>query len=766
MRRRAGREQGQVLVLLALGATVLIGLSALALDIGTGTVQQQSEQQAADQLAMAAASNLSEASPRLLSAAPVATDPAWLTAAVETLDTGDGCGSACAVVADCPTQGSGAASGFDLIFTDLGCSTAGWTTELEVTDPPRPPSGTILPAVCQGSGDPYNCVGVELSHRQAISLGQVVGLTSQVISAWAVAEMVPDLGDISLPSPVAVTLYPNPNPWNSAQPASRSNLLCANCPSLQDDSGAALQGQDAALAANGQEGVALLSGGPVEIGSLGGGICDPSLGTCPGADGLAVLSGDVYCTGEGYCTEPGPGGDAEGPLAAAEVTSTLADPPSWSPTVTTTGLPDCGALELDGASVAASYALAGSVRPAASGCSTDTNLLQPGVYSYIVINHGSYSFAPGLYDITGLAPTGVIDHSGEVDDTDLCSANQASCDLTAGVWITASGSGPATQVTGQGVSFLLQRGGFVATHEVQSLELAAPAVGAAEDVDGAPLLIDLQAAGFIHLDAQDETPDTLPRDSLSGLLYQAPGLAGGVELSASLGSPGLSGQVMAGSLYLFSDSPSPSPTLAVDFRDGYSQVSPLMPRQPEQDSGLLTQETLSRDPTWGWADLNLTYEGTTPLDAYRLYVAQGLNAPDWFSAGLWPPAYTGQGPPAVTVYPMLPPPDPPYVSASGGGWTYGFPDGSSLTVSGDWTWGPSAPAGGPFTAQITYRFQLTSASTLTLTAGLVSGADLAGAGAFSPGVVTALTFISPDQPGGSAQGSNIVDPGEQVDLVQ
>src|SRR4029077_8150212 len=84
---------------------------------------------------------------------------------------------------------------------------------------------------------------------------------------------------------------------------------------------------------------------------------------------------------------------------------------------------------------------------------------KPGIYRYIVINHGTYEFDPGLYDITGLAPVNTaasagytangIDHSRETaTDFDLCTGGQPnSCPgLTAGIWIGHRGGAVGADV--------------------------------------------------------------------------------------------------------------------------------------------------------------------------------------------------------------------------------------------------------------------------------------------------------------------------------
>jgi hypothetical protein len=607
---------------------------------------------------------------------------------------------------------------------------------------------------------------VIIRHHEPVTLGDVLGVQQDMVSAQAIAWMRPSTAAVSLPPAVAVTLYPAAGSFDGTKAATREDLTCANCPSLLDTADATIQGEDGALTPTGQDQVAVVTSGAVEVGAAGAKICDPDGGGCTGALGLDTTdeTQSYYCTGTGACNQVGPGGDLEGDLTTSVTTEAATDPPTWAPTVTTTALPTCGALELNGDTIVNSYEDPGSIAPSSPSCTGDGTELVPGIYSYIVINHGTYSFAPGLYDITGAAPSvGVIDHSGEIADTDLCPQNQSGCALTAGVWITGGESGAPTVVSGTGVSFLLTGGGFVATHEVASLHLTAPRVGGATDVGGAPLLIDLQAPGFIHLDCADPAPGAAG-SLLEGLLYvvpdlpvvppATPGVTGGVELSTSLGSPELQGQVMAPSLYLFSDSPvSTTVTVGVDFTDGYPELDPVLPRQPAVDEGLLTTEVMTQTP--GWSDLTVTYTGDTPLDAYRLYVSRDLSAPEWFSEGVWPTGYTGDHPPLPAVYPELPPPSPAYVQdpTDVTAWTYIFPDGSSIRVSGDWTWGPSAtPTNGQQdTATVVYRFPDGTAPAEQIAVQLVSGEDLAGGGVASPGVVANFWFAPGDEPGGGEQ---------------
>src|SRR5678809_1330920 len=73
----------------------------------------------------------------------------------------------------------------------------------------------------------------------------------------------------------------------------------------------------------------------------------------------------------------------------------------WYPTVDTSGLKNCGALVLNGNQV---Y----------GPCENPQELytIQPGRYSYIVINHGTYEFESGLYDITDSAPVNTATGAG------------------------------------------------------------------------------------------------------------------------------------------------------------------------------------------------------------------------------------------------------------------------------------------------------------------------------------------------------------------
>src|SRR5207244_4519949 len=206
-------------------------------------------------------------------------------------------------------------------------------------------------------------------------------------------------------------------------------------------------------------------------------------------------------------------------------------PTYWSPTVDTTGLSGCGSLVLNGQAVYGPCAIA-----------QEPYLIRPGFYNSIVINHGTYEFDPGLYDITGTAPVNTlsggayfangIDHSKEgAADFDLCTGGlPTSCPtLSAGVWIGHGGGG----------------------------------VNGRAWVGGWPLVIDEENSSFIHIDARAANSN-----EVQGLIYQTPAAAGGgVEINLGMASGGgavaLHGQVLAYSFTTFGSQGT------MDFGDGY-----------------------------------------------------------------------------------------------------------------------------------------------------------------------------------------------------
>jgi hypothetical protein len=416
-------------------------------------------------------------------------------------------------------------------------------------------------------------------------------------------------------------------------------------------------------------------------------------------------------------------------------------------------------LILNGDTVANSFAnsTGGAIAAPNSACdaSTDPYQVQPGIYSYIVVNHGTYEFNAGFYDVTGNAPvntrtgssynnTGAngIDHSQEANssgssdqDWDLCNTQTATgCSgLTAGVWIghgagwsgalsngtngactggisgtysgTGGGGGDPTVISGGGVTFRLESsaGGFVVTSEVQTIQLSSPGVGSESDVNGAPLLIDEENNNFIHLDGNTSGSSI---SQYSGLIYQTQAATGGgVEIDPGLaGNPvgqgnevgAVSGQIWAYSLTTFG-----SNGTAVDFTDDYSDIS-----QPSvsgaaggrKETSIVSGTTLtgavdgSGNPVAGMETLKINYTDEWALDAYNAYVKVNSSKPVFFSSGIWNPTPSvGASVPPASNNPGDSNPAYPNPNSVPAGYTAQYDPVTKKNT--DWT--VSIPNGGP-----------------------------------------------------------------------
>jgi hypothetical protein len=530
-------------------------------------------------------------------------------------------------------------------------------------------------------------------------------------------------------------------------------------------------------------------------------ICDPyggltcSAGAAVGASGFAVPAGTkLYCTAivgaaSTPCTTTGQA--SQNQLASNE--GAWFTPAYWYPTVSTSGLTDCGSLLLNG------QAMYGP-------CATPSEpyLLGPGIYSSIVINHGNYEFGSGLYRITGTARVNTaigagytangIDHSQEnASDFDLCTAGLPdSCQgLTAGVWIghgggsyaaysgptpgsctngvagSGGGGGDATVISGSGVVFLFEggSGGFVSTHEVKGLTLAGAGVGALASVGGAPLLFDMENSSFIHLDSSQPGAG-VPPNTTSGIIYQAPpslGIrGGGVEFNPSMAGsnvsgqrlPAIQGQILAYSVTIFGSSGG-----AMDFRTGYGGGSvPGIGTSGRNENSIITSVTLaSAGP--GYSSLTVNYADEWMMDAYDVYVKLNNGSPQFFSQGIWntPPAPGSPLPPPGNnpgdANPAYPNPGTPgaYTVLGPSDFLYTIPGGNGATIeaTGNWAWGHENTMPGAQTqnntAQIIYTFPNPVGNYLSVTVFFLDG-DRCGDYAYAT-----YTFRSTGGPGPGQQ---------------
>ncbi|MDQ6711677.1 MAG: hypothetical protein M3Z28_00595, partial [Candidatus Dormibacteraeota bacterium] len=681
---------------------------------------------------------------------------------------------------------SATSSQFQTTFFDTAApgscgSSAAFNTRLDVYVPPL---GTLTPNC---AARPFNCIQVQITRKVPTYLFGALGVPWTLVSATATVYAQPPGSFANYPPAYAAYLYQpqtgcpaGSQCFNEAVAPSRTNMSCAapnNCPTLwgRTLTQPIIKGFDGSLSSAGDT-VAVQSKGDIVVEDTGGmTICDPFNGaTCVagsavGAKGFALATGaNLRCNGGTTqpiglpaCSLPLP---TLGAIYGNEISPMITQ--AWYPTLT---LPtnDCGFLMLNGEAVPGHSGLT-----SAAGCqpaSSEAYTIMPGKYSYIVINHGKYEFAGGLFEITGSAPAGAIDHTLEgAADWDLCNPVPG-CNTTAGIWIThgagtgnpgsggfgscgssssQAGGGDLTSVLGVGVSFRFDggAGGFVSSRLVSSIVLIAPGFGANPAVNNIPLLFDLENSNFIHLDATPAVLGFNP-NRFQGIIYQANPLlnpaitGGGVEIDAGAsvaggGTPLVLGQVIAYSLTAFG-----LPGIAIDFTKGLAGASmPVFNTGGLYEPSQLT--SVSLQPVVGDSTKErvvVTYFDEFDLDASDVYVKINSGPAIYFSKGFWsssptPPPNLNPGnsnpsyPTAAqaaaglyTVVAMSPKPD----------WKYTEPDGSIYEVAGDWSWGHQMDiiaGGGGFgtgilnqTATISYTFTIPSGSTVVITAYMTDG---------------------------------------------
>lgn len=748
-----------MVIVAAVVLAVLLGIAALALDGGNDYLQRVRAQNATDAAALAGGKQLARTGTYLSGPPTSSNDPSL--EAVNEFATNNGYPTTRTTACDSTTV-TQAATLFTATWTDgPSCSApGGWTNRITVHVPPVVVAGVTVPSDCTGPSQ-YNCLQVVLTHKVGNYLGQLVGVPTTSITVLAVVYAQPPATTLGTPPAVALLLYEPPSGFATTQAPSHAGLSCVNCPTFWTAPPTASGSRNVVLAGvNG----GTVAGGPVDMTALQSNghmvveapttICDPyvaspgsppascTAGQAVGAKGFAVNpTATLYCrpplqgstTGLAPCTSPGPANVPLDSLFANETTFTLQ---SWTaPSPDTSALADCGGIVLNGESVA-SHNLPGACAPPSS----DPYTLMPGRYHHIVINHGSYQFAPGLFDIYGTAPVNTqtesgytangIDHSRETAaDFDLCTGGQPnSCPtLTAGVWIghgggsyapytpgtapsctggpagSGGGGGDATVVQGTGVSFYFEpsssnptANAFVATNEVTSVSLSAPGLGVLAAVHGLPLLFDVETSGFVHLDSQPPARKhgggTAP-SSFAGIVYQTPGASGGgVEVNPSLSggvAGAIQGQVLAYSFTTFGGGGQ-----AVDFSQGYGSAGgPRIGTSGRNESEIIgtpAPSVVAASP--GYETFVLNYTDEWALDAYDVYVKVNGGSPRFFSQGIW-----NSRPPANAVLPPNPntpgdsnPAYPDYVQAqtgtvTGGNGTYATKLNPATGQYDDWT---------------------------------------------------------------------------------
>jgi Flp pilus assembly protein TadG len=813
------RQGGQVLPIAAAAFVVMCALAGLSIDTSRDYLVKRNAQNASDFAALAASKQMT-LSGNL--GGPIASNSNTEKAAHD-FAANNGFGTIFSTACDVSGPSSFTASWFDV--GSLACNaTTGFNNKVTLNSPPVALPGAPVPQTCTGTGQ-FSCVQVVITTRIAQLFTAVLGISTAYVTAGATAQATLPGGSYSAPPPNAMIIYQPQSGCTAAtqqcfdetKAVSRTLLSCTggtnNCPTFWVRQGTApkIYGYDGAVLTTPGDYTAVRSNGDMVFQDRTT-ICDPYNGltctanTAVGSSGFAMPAGaKLYCTliggggvGTTTCTNSG-----QSPLN--EIDSNQAPWSSaayWYPTVSTSGLPNCGSLVLNGQAV---YGACASAQ--------EPYVIGPGVYGSIVINHGSYEFGAGLYDITGTATVNTatapgytatgIDHSKETaaSDFDLCTGGLPnSCTgLTAGIWIghgggsfspytgpiagsctngvagSGGGGGDQTVISGSGVVFRFEAGagGFVSTHEVKGLTLAGAGVGALASVNGSPLLFDMENNSFIHLDSSQPGAG-VPPNTTSGIIYQTPNATGGgVEFNPSMAGsnvsgqrlPAIQGQILAYSVTIFGGQGG-----TLDFRTGYGGGSiPGIGTSGRNENSIIGSVTLSPGAP-GFSVLTVNYVDEFAMDAYDVYVKVNNGTPQFFSQGIWSPAPAAGSP--------LPPPNnnpgdanPAYPDPTAPGsytvnganlndWTYTIPGGNGATVqaTGNWTWGHESTIPGAQTqnntAQLIYTFPNPAGSYLTVSLFVLDG-DRCGDYAYAT-----YTFRSTGGPG----------PGQQsigsVNLVQ
>ena len=656
--RRPGRgrqQSGQAMIILLVCMLTVLGFTGLAVDAGHTYLTKRDVQNAADAAALAAGKQLYgslQTGPPSASR-PAAAQAAWAYA------TNNGYATTYSTSSCFVDSGSGTSASFTATWVDTGsCSTpSGANTVVTVHDPPvTAPDGTPVPANCTGT-DKFNCFQVVIQSKVRNYVMPVFGFGSTTVTANAVVIATP-LGAVTGdPIPYALYLYEPASGFDGTKPPSRTQLACAKgstpdtttCPTFWVENGSPM----ITGAGTGVPDTAVVSsaGDMVVQGSTT--ICDTNF-TCTqnqaqpaGAQGFAVQTGStVWCkqlngAAAGCTTTVQPGLQQLWGQQVPYATQT------WAPVVDTSGLPDCGTFDLvlNGQSVASAASGTACVPDA-----SDPYTIVPGIYHSITINHGTYEFGSGLFDITGKADvnnTGPasgcqtstaytangIDHCRETNanDEDLCNSagNAQGCQgLTAGVWIghgggnfgayvqptsasctggspgTDGGGGDNTIVSGDGVVFRLEAasGGFVTTGDIQLASLHSPSpdqslpTGSVQGPTGStgtiPLLIDEENSSLIHLDAGPPPPpphgQPTQYSDFAGIVYQTQSAtAGGVEIAADMGSSNGTGASLKGQVLAYSFSTWGNGQ-SVNLSQGYGSSAPAISTSGHAETSVIT----------------------------------------------------------------------------------------------------------------------------------------------------------------------------------
>ncbi|HSS94412.1 MAG TPA: pilus assembly protein TadG-related protein, partial [Candidatus Dormibacteraeota bacterium] len=808
---------GQILPIAAAGFVVLAAIAGLAIDTSRDYLIKRNAQNAADFAALAAAKEMTISGN--VSVALIANSNAIHAAHDFAANNGFSTiyGNAC----DSTAGGGFTTSWFDAAGYACGATT-GFTTKVSVNSPAVALPGAPVPPVCQGAGQ-FSCVQVVISASVGQLFASVLGINRAYVTVGAAAHATLPGSNINAPPPQALVIYqPQANCVTASQqcfdetkPVKRTLLSCSvvgnNCPTFWSRQGSSpkIYGFDGQYFIPPTDLSAVQSNGDMVIqdrttlcDSYGGVVC--ASGAVKGTNGFTLAAGaKVYCSKYGAgavtvtpCTTAG-----QATLNELDANQGAFSPQAyWYPTVDTTGLKNCGGLVLNG------QAVYGPCLNAA-----EPYLIEPGFYSYIVINHGTYEFDQGLYDITGIAPVNTatgggytangIDHSQETaaSDFDLCTAGLAnSCPtLTAGVWIghgggnfsayvaptsgscaggfsgANGGGGDPTIIGGNSSVFRMEptSGGFVTTHEVTSLNIAGAGVNSMTAVGGSPLAIDLENNSFVHLDSQPGSSN-----QFQGIIYQtANATAGGVEVNLGMNNSGAAviGQVLAYTFTTFGTSGT------MDFSNGYGAGTvPGIQTSGKNETSIISSVTLTAAAP-GYETLTVNYTDEWAMDAYDQFIKVNNGTPVFFSQGIWtsvPPPGAPQPPPTNNPGDQFPAyADPAHpgtynllstgpvgAQPASADWLYNIPssNGATIEVSGAWMWGhekdfagvaPYFANSGPNIATVKYTFPIPSGQYVAVTV-FVSDGDRCGDYAYA-----SHTFKNTGGPGPGQQTVGTVD---------
>ncbi|MHB8610952.1 MAG: pilus assembly protein TadG-related protein [Candidatus Dormibacteraceae bacterium] len=798
------RQSGQILPIAAAAFLVMCALSGLAIDASRDYLIKRDAQNAADFAVLAAAKQMAVGTSL---SSPIAANSSAVIAAHDFAAL-NGFSTTYSNACDVSTGSGFTATWFDV--TGLPCNaTTGFNNKVTIQTPPVSLPGNPAPPACAGSGQ-FSCVQVLISTRVAELFTSVLGIPFAYVTVGASAQAVLPGSSVNAPPPNALVLYQPQSGcdasrqqcFDETKPVTRALLACSggsnNCPTFWTTPGTApkVYGFDGSLLTPAGDYTTLQSNGDMVVQDRTT-FCDPYGGrvcvanTAVGLNGFAIPSGaKLYCStigGGGVSTTPC---TTTGQASLNEIDGTQAawqNPAYWYPTVNTSGLKSCGSLVLNG-------------NPVYGACANPAEpyVIEPGFYSYIVINHGTYEFDSGLYDITGVAPVNDqtssgyiadgIDHSKEVAaDFDLCTGGLPnSCPtLTAGVWIghggggysayagplpgsctggvagSGGGGGDTTTVSGSGVVFRLESSsaGFVVTHEVSGMQFSGAGVNQLASVGGSPLLLDMENSSFIHLDAALPGKHTGP-NTVAGILYQTSNAkGGGIEINLGMSGsgggarPALQGQVLAYSFTTFGTSGT------MDFQSGYGTGAvPGIATSGRNETSIISSVSLTAAASPPNSSvLTVNYSDEWMMDGYDVYVKVNNGSPIFFSQGIWTTA-PGPGAPLPPpnnnpsdAYPAYPTTSGSYTIAAGTDWTYTIPGGNGATIeaTGDWAWGhqsdiPGA-ASGAYTAQLIYTFPNPNGNYVSITLFALDG-DHCGDYAYST-----YTFKNTGLPGAGSQ---------------